>query len=513
MIGQLSAIIHHIQRDWQNKRLLVIGDVMLDKYIWGEVQRISPEAPVPVVLATHQSERAGGAANVAMNVARLGAGAIVVGFCGQDENAKALSNSLQTPGITPDLIACDDYPTVTKLRILGGHQQMLRLDSERNGERRQADYDALAERVAKHLPGCHAIILSDYLKGTLTPVFCQQLIRTAHAQKIPILVDTKNPDFTQYYGATTICPNLTELSAAARHFAPENVRFDLQDLLRFAKVMVGQLNLRFLTATLGEKGIALIRPDNWVVVPAVARQVFDVSGAGDTVAAVLALCLASGLTPEIGIELANLAAGIVVGKVGTVAVEQHELLAALTPEIAHHAESKIVPLNDLLARIAAWKASGDRVVFTNGCFDLLHIGHITLLERARSFGDHLIVAINSDASVRELKGANRPIVGQRERARILAALAAVDAVVIFDALTPLELIVSIRPDILVKGGDYHLEAVVGAKEVMGYGGQVRIVPTVEGFSTTALLERAQTSELSVVSHAEGMLTENGESDV
>jgi D-beta-D-heptose 7-phosphate kinase/D-beta-D-heptose 1-phosphate adenosyltransferase len=260
-------------------------------------------------------------------------------------------------------------------------------------------------------------------------------------------------------------------------------------LLDAAESLVAELDLEFLIATLGEKGIALLRPGNRFVAPAVARQVFDVSGAGDTVIAVLALCLASGLKPETAVGLANIAAGIVVGKVGTVPVGKHELLAALTPQIALHAEDKVLPREELVQRIALWKANGERVVFTNGCFDLLHIGHITLLEQARSFGDRLIVAINSDASVSGLKGPTRPIVGETERARVLAALAAVDSVVVFGEPTPLELIVAARPDVIVKGGDYAPDTVVGAREVESWGGQVKIVPIVEGFSTTQLLAR------------------------
>jgi D-beta-D-heptose 7-phosphate kinase/D-beta-D-heptose 1-phosphate adenosyltransferase len=233
----------------------------------------------------------------------------------------------------------------------------------------------------------------------------------------------------------------------------------------------------------------LVRPGNRLIAPAQARQVFDVSGAGDTVIAVLALCLSSGLAPETAVELANLAAGIVVAKVGTVPVEKHELLAALSPQIALHAEGRVLDRDELVQRVALWKANGERVVFTNGCFDLLHIGHITLLEQARHCGDRLIVAINSDLSVRCLKGPTRPIVGERERARVLAALAAVDAVVIFDEPTPLELIVAVQPDVLVKGGDYRADSIVGAPEVLSGGGEVKIVPLVEGYSTTRLIEK------------------------
>jgi D-beta-D-heptose 7-phosphate kinase/D-beta-D-heptose 1-phosphate adenosyltransferase len=484
VIEQLHEVIGEIEHEWANQRLLVVGDVMLDTYIWGEVERISPEAPVPVVRAIDRSHRPGGAANVAMNLARLGAQTVLAGFTGSDENEKLLVENLRANGIAPIFVACDGFPTITKQRILGGQQQLLRLDSERMGARLPGDYERLVSRVLDELPGCHAVVLSDYAKGALTPEVCQAILPAARRLDIPVLVDPKSADFSRYRGATTICPNLGELARALQLDAR-----DLKPLLDAAEALVQKLDLEFLTATLGDKGIALVRPGNCFVVPAVARQVFDVSGAGDTVIAVLALCLASGLKPETAVELANIAAGIVVGKVGTVPVEKHELLAALSPQIALHAEDKVVTREELVLRVASWKANGERVVFTNGCFDLLHIGHITLMEQARRFGDRLIVAINSDTSARGLKGPSRPIVGERERARVLAALAAVDAVVVFGEPTPLELIVATRPDVIVKGGDYGVDTVVGAKEVMSWGGQVKIVPTVEGYSTTGLIAK------------------------
>jgi D-beta-D-heptose 7-phosphate kinase/D-beta-D-heptose 1-phosphate adenosyltransferase len=484
VIEQLHEVIGDIEHEWANQRLLVVGDVMLDTYIWGEVGRISPEAPVPVVRAVDRSHRPGGAANVAMNLARLGAQTVLAGFTGSDENEKLLAESLRANGIAPIFVACDGFPTITKQRILSGQQQMLRLDSERMGARSPGDYERLVSRVLDELPGCHAVVLSDYAKGALTPEVCQAIIPAARKLDIPVLVDPKSADFSRYRGATTICPNLGELARALQFDTHE-----LKPLLDAAEALVQKLDLEFLTATLGEKGIALVRPGNCFVTPAVARQVFDVSGAGDTVIAVLALCLASGLKSETAVELANVAAGIVVGKVGTVPVEKHELLAALAPQIALHAEDKVVTREELVQRVASWRANGECVVFTNGCFDLLHIGHITLMEQARRFGDRLIVAINSDTSARGLKGPSRPIVGERERARVLAALAAVDAVVVFGEPTPLELIVATRPDVIVKGGDYGVDTVVGAKEVMSWGGQVKIVPTVEGYSTTGLIAK------------------------
>ena len=487
MIEQLHEVIREIEEKWAAKRLLVVGDVMLDKYVWGDVGRISPEAPVPVVRAKHQSQQPGGAANVAMNLRNLGAQAEVIGFTGGDEDERLLAECMRGHGVAPRFIVSAGFPTITKQRILCGQQQMLRLDTERVGARSQGDYDRLLESVLAHLPGCDAVVLSDYAKGVLTPEVCRSIIQAARVLDIPVLVDPKSADFSRYRGATTVCPNLGELSTALSLDAR-----DLTLLLDAAEVLVQDLDLEFLTATLGDKGIALVRPGNRFLAPAVARQVFDVSGAGDTVIAVLALCLASGLKAETAVELANVAAGIVVGKVGTVPVEKHELLAALAPQIALHAEDKVVALGELAQRVALWKANGERVVFTNGCFDLLHIGHITLLEQARRFGDRLIVAINSDASVQCLKGPSRPIVGENERSRVLAALAAVDAVVVFGEPTPLEVIVAVRPDVIVKGGDYIPDTVVGANEVLSWGGQVKIVPTVEGFSTTGLIAKGAT---------------------
>jgi D-beta-D-heptose 7-phosphate kinase/D-beta-D-heptose 1-phosphate adenosyltransferase len=484
MIEQLPELIQEIEHHWAKRHLMVIGDVMLDKYIWGEVKRISPEAPVPVVHASHQSEQPGGAANVAMNLAHLGAQTHLIGFTGADDSEAVLAECLRSNGISSHFVVSSGFPTITKLRIIGGRQQMLRLDTERVGARCTDDYERLIECIHAHLPHCDAVVLSDYAKGVLAPEVCQTIIQSARKRDIPVLVDPKSTDFSRYSGATTICPNLGELSAAVGLDS-----HDLKALLDAAGAMVTPLDLEFLTATLSDKGIALVRPGNYFLAPALARQVFDVSGAGDTVMAVLAMCIASGLKPETSVQLANIAAGIVVGKVGTVPIEKYELLAALSPDLALHAEDKIVNAAELLSRVAHWRANHERVVFTNGCFDLLHVGHITVLEQSRRFGDRLIVAINSDASVSHLKGPNRPIVGQKERARVLAALAAVDAVVIFDQATPLELIVATRPDVIVKGGDYDVDTVVGAREIQSWGGQIKIVPILKGFSTTRLIAK------------------------
>ncbi|MFP5228038.1 MAG: bifunctional D-glycero-beta-D-manno-heptose-7-phosphate kinase/D-glycero-beta-D-manno-heptose 1-phosphate adenylyltransferase HldE [Acidobacteriota bacterium] len=485
MIQDLHRVVQLVEGDWRNKHILVVGDVMLDRYIWGDVERISPEAPVPVVRTAHRTEQPGGAGNVALNVVGMGGRATLFGFCGDDSEGKSLEELLQRAGAATELVKIPGHPTTSKLRIVGGKQQMLRLDTEKTDGYSDEAYSALLEKLQAAIGGADAVVLSDYAKGVLTVAVCEQAIRSARRRGIPVLVDPKQRDLSRYRGATTICPNLSELSAATGVAAR-----NLDGILDAGQKLVRDLDLEYLTATLSEKGISLLRPDSRFLAPAVARQVFDVSGAGDTVIATLALALAGGLEPEIAVQLANVAAGIAVSKVGTVPVSRDELLMSLMPQIELQAQEKVLPLEPLRARVAAWRSAGETVVFTNGCFDLLHIGHITLLEDARREGDRLIVAINSDASVQALKGPTRPIVAERERGRVLAALAAVDAVVVFDDPTPLELIEALRPDVIVKGGDYNESTVVGAKEVRSWGGRVKIVPTVEGFSTTKLIAKA-----------------------
>jgi D-beta-D-heptose 7-phosphate kinase/D-beta-D-heptose 1-phosphate adenosyltransferase len=485
MIGDLHRVVGFIEGDWKKMHVLVIGDVMLDRYIWGDVERISPEAPVPIVRAGHRSDQAGGAANVAANIAGLGAQSTLIGFIGADDEGHCLQQCLSKAGVTGQLVTVSSHPTTSKLRILGGNQQILRLDVEKTGAFADDAYQQLLEDVARVLPEANAVILSDYAKGVLSEKICQSIIALARHNGVPVLVDPKHRSFERYRGATTICPNLSELIMATG-MPGESI----EKMLEAGQTLVSELNLDYLTVTLSEKGIAILRKDDKKTFPAVARQVYDVSGAGDTVIATLALSLASGLEIETAVQLANVTAGIVVSKVGTVPVTRDELLTSLMPEIELQAEEKVVALDRLKTRISAWRSKGEKVVFTNGCFDLLHIGHISLLQSARREGDRLIVAINSDQSVSGLKGPTRPIVRERERAYVLAALSVVDAVVIFGEETPLELIEALRPDVIVKGGDYNEDTVVGAREVRSWGGRVKIVPTVEGFSTTRLIERA-----------------------
>jgi len=473
-----------VESGFGRPRVLVVGDLMLDKYIWGEVERISPEAPVPVLRAARQSQQPGGAANVAMNLAGLGAQVTVMGYGGGDDDQRALESLLSAAGVSVGMVACPGVPTTSKLRVLAGHQQLLRLDTEPRRANFNGSADLLLQRAMAEMPQVAAVVLSDYAKGALSERVCRAIIGEARLLQIPVIIDPKGNDFTRYRGATTICPNAKELAAVTGE-SPQELNW----LLPAGQKMVAALNLQHMLVTLGESGIAILRQDSRTHVAAAAHQVFDVSGAGDTVVAVVTAAIAARVPIEMAVQMANVAAGIVIGKVGTVPIQRDELLGALSRQIEDEPDVKLMPLDLLRARVAGWRSRGLRVVLTNGCFDLLHVGHVSLLEQARRMGDRLIVAVNSDRSVRRLKGHRRPLVGEQDRAQVLAALAAVDAVVVFDETTPLRLIEALRPDVLVKGGDYTENEVVGAAEVRGWGGRLELVPLVVGCSTTRLIER------------------------
>jgi D-beta-D-heptose 7-phosphate kinase/D-beta-D-heptose 1-phosphate adenosyltransferase len=489
MLPELHSILNLLEGGFSQLKVLVIGDIMLDRYIHGDVERISPEAPVPVLRHARRYERAGGAANVAMNLAGLGCQAILSGFWGNDAEQAELAAILSRVNIDTVGVVTSSLPTISKTRIVGRTQQLLRLDIESRDTPSAAEVADLRQRATDLVAKVHAVILSDYAKGALTTALCEAVIRAARSANIPILADPKTPDFSKYNGATTVCPNLGELSAATGIPAHR-----IDDLLAAGQALVPEHDFKFLTVTMSEKGISVLRPaaaGNTGIYhsPARAREVFDVSGAGDTVIATLAASLAAALPIETAVELANLAAGIVVSKVGTVPIARNELVGALTPSANITAGEKILDLERIKLRVAEWRASGETIVFTNGCFDLLHVGHITLLEDCRRFGSKLVLGLNADASVCRLKGPTRPIVSERERARVMAALAAVDAVVLFEEDTPLELIRALKPDVLVKGGDYTIETVVGHEDVLANGGRVEIIPTVEGFSTTNIVKK------------------------
>ena len=485
MIAETHAVLALLEGGFRKLKVLVVGDLMLDRYIIGDVDRISPEAPVPVLRHAQRYERPGGAANVAMNLAGLGCETVLAGFWGEDTEKNELKAFLDKAGVDTVGVVTTTLPTVSKTRIVGRTQQLLRLDIESRERLSATDCEHLTERAEQLVGKVHAVVLSDYAKGALSAELCQQVIAAARRAGVPVLADPKTPDLGKYAGATVVCPNLQELSLATGISA-----YDTDTLLAAGEAQRTQHGIRFLVVTMSEKGIRVLRDEgSFFHSPARAREVFDVSGAGDTVIATMAACLAAGLSMEAAVELANLAAGVVVGKVGTVPIAHHELIALLTPSSGISGAEKILSGERLAARVAEWRAAGETIVFTNGCFDLLHVGHVTLLEDCHRFGSKLVLGLNTDASVGRLKGPSRPVIGERERARVMAALAAVDAVVLFDEDTPLELIRAVGPDVLVKGGDYSAETVVGYAEVIAAGGRVEIVPTVEGFSTTNIVRK------------------------
>jgi D-beta-D-heptose 7-phosphate kinase/D-beta-D-heptose 1-phosphate adenosyltransferase len=485
MFNDAPAVIAEVRRSFSGRRVLVVGDLMLDRYLWGRVDRISPEAPVPVVRLERETETAGAAANVARNLAALGLEVRLAGITGQDAGCVSLLRDLAANGIdTRALLTSAERITTVKTRVIGNHQQMIRIDSEHALPLDTREAERLLEAVFPHLPWADALVLSDYAKGVLTDRVCRGLIRAAREVNVPVLVDPKGRDFARYAGATLITPNRSELS-----FATGMLGTDLDTLLKAAGRLRDDLELRWLVVTLSEQGMAVVGADGLRQIPAVAREVFDVSGAGDTVIAAFAAGIAARLELIDTAHLANLAAGAVVGKVGTAAVSAAELLTAITGESALEQAAKICDADEARKRIVGWKSAGERVVFTNGCFDLLHVGHVTLLERARRHGHRLLVGLNTDRSVRALKGPSRPLIREGDRARVLAALASVDGVVLFDEETPLNLVRQLRPDVLVKGADYKEEDVVGAAEVKSWGGQVVLVPLVEDRSTTHIVGR------------------------
>ena len=493
MLAELHSVLGLLESGFRQIKVLVVGDLMLDRYIVGEVDRISPEAPVPVLRHAQRYERPGGAANVAMNLAGLGCQTFLAGFWGSDGEQAELAKLLEPAGIETAGVVTSALPTISKTRIVARTQQMLRLDIESREKISDEELERLEERAVELVKKVHAVILSDYAKGALTAKLCAAVIGAARTAGVPVLVDPKTKDLSKYSGAMMICPNLNELSLATGIPA-----FETDALLAAAHEQMVKHDFHFLTVTMSEKGIRILGPAGTADYhsPARAREVFDVSGAGDTVIATLAASLAGGLHIHTAVDLANLAAGIVVGKMGTVPIAQHELITALTPSSGITSGEKILDFARVQRRVAEWRASGETVVFTNGCFDLLHVGHITLLENCRRFGSKLVLGLNADSSVCRLKGPTRPIMGEGERARVMAALASVDAVVLFEQDTPLELIRLLKPDVLVKGGDYSMETVVGHEDVIASGGRVEIVPTVEGFSTTNIVKKLTASTVS-----------------
>lgn len=460
-------------------KVTVVGDVMLDSYWKGPSSRISPEAPVPVVKVQDKEERAGGAANVAINIASLGAPCNLVGIVGEDKNAEILEKIVRNHGISPDFVLTDEHPTITKLRVLSRNQQLLRLDFEDSFS--DLDESKILKSFEDSIKDSKVVIFSDYGKGSLSSV--SKMIEIANKKGITTLIDPKGTDFEKYSGATLLTPNMSEFEAVVGKVKNDD------DLEQKALALIEKCKLKMLLVTRSEDGMSLVRPGLKAVhLPTYAREVYDVTGAGDTVIGTLGTCLAAGLDIVTACEYANCAAGIVVGKIGTSTASPEELMSALGKSSSNTDEG-IVSEEELCKLVRRLQSEGQTIVMTNGCFDIIHPGHVTYLKQAKALGNKLIVAVNSDASVSHLKGPTRPINRLQDRMTVLSALGSVDYVVSFDEDTPQKLISRVLPDILVKGGDYKVEEIAGHKEVLANGGKVIIIPFVDGCSTTSIVKK------------------------
>ncbi len=475
--------------NFNNAHILVVGDVMLDRYCFGNVDRISPEAPVPVMHISKRSDVLGGAGNVVSNLAGLGCKTTIVGICGDDEGGKVLNSLFDKASTVTHIFPSDDRPTIIKTRIISNNQQLIRLDEEEVSRLKPALSSEILQLIEKEMDKFDAIILSDYGKGIFqTENLAQEIITKANLKEIPVMVDPKGKDWERYNGATCITPNVSELELVYGSEIP-----DKETLTQAISEVKNKYNLSKLLTTRGSLGMCLLdEGESPLFIQTVARDVYDVSGAGDTVISTLSLGVAAGFSFTESTKLANLAAGIVVGKVGTQPVNIFELKSAIRLDgegLSANFSSKIASFVAAKIQVQAWKANKEKVIFTNGCFDLLHPGHIHLLNQAKDKGDRLIVGLNADASIKRLKGAGRPILNEKDRAALLGALDCVDLVVLFEQDTPKELISNLKPDILAKGADYTFDTVVGRDIVESYGGKVVLLPLLEGYSTTDITKK------------------------
>jgi D-beta-D-heptose 7-phosphate kinase/D-beta-D-heptose 1-phosphate adenosyltransferase len=469
-------------------RILCVGDVMLDRYIYGQVERISPEAPIPVLHIQRETATLGGAGNVVRNIVSLGGSIDLIGVIGQDAAGYELAKSLTSmPQVTSNLLTDNARPTTLKVRYVADGQQLLRADQEINNPISADMEKQIMLRVRGAIEGCNVLILSDYAKGVLTPKVVAEIIALANESGCKVLIDPKGRDFSRYNSAYMLTPNRKELSEVSGY----PIR-SVEDAEKASRQLISAHNLQGVLAKLGSDGVCLVMKDQPAVhCHASAREVFDVSGAGDTVVATLALALAGGIAPAEGAALANIAGSIVVSKIGTAAVTPEELIRELMHDQTRQSEEKLVSLHEAAEMAERWRKQGLRVGFTNGCFDLLHPGHISLLRQARAACDKLIVGLNSDSSVKRLKGESRPIQNETSRATVMASLSDVDQIVIFSEETPINLIKAIRPAVLVKGADYTVATVVGADLVQGWGGQIVLANLVAGQSTTGTIAKLQ----------------------
>jgi D-beta-D-heptose 7-phosphate kinase / D-beta-D-heptose 1-phosphate adenosyltransferase len=468
-------------------RVLVLGDVMLDRFIYGSVARVSPEAPIPVLEVSRSVDSAGGAANVARNVAAIGANATLIGVIGNDAWAADLINQIaSSPNVDAQLIVDADRPTTMKTRYVADGQQMLRADREFRTSLSDEVATRLLTKFEAALKYADVVVLSDYAKGVLSDRVTRAAIKAAREAKKPVIVDPKAKDLRKYTGATVLTPNRLELQAACGFECATD-----ESVESAARPFLDNDICAAMVVTRGKDGMSVVgKGEAAIHLRTMARQVFDVSGAGDTAVAAMSLGLAAGANIVSASTLANLAAGIVVGKSGTAVVTVSELIEQLTPLNARAGDSKIFTLESVLMLARTWREQGASIAFTNGCFDLIHPGHVSLLDQAKRTADRLIVGLNADESIRRLKGPDRPIQNEIARATVLSSLKFVDAVVIFSEDTPIELIYALEPDVLVKGADYTLEGVVGGEFVTNRGGSVVLAELVEGQSTTSMVRRA-----------------------
>ncbi len=466
--------------DFTQARILVVGDIMLDRYLFGSTSRISPEAPVPIVHVDQTEERAGGAGNVALNIAELGANTTLVGLIGDDDEGKRLTDILSKHQVKCELLSLNNHRTISKLRVVSKNQQLIRLDFESKVAFEKIG--RVEEKVEKLIDQHDVVILSDYGKGVLLEI--EKLISICKKHNKPVLVDPKGSDFSRYANATLITPNMNEFETVA------GICDSDEELESQAMQLLERFNLDALLVTRSEKGMCLFQAGKQTYRLATnAKEVYDVTGAGDTVISSLGAALAVGLDLSAASQLANLAAGLVVAKLGTASVSHLELVEAL------HGQSdvsrKIVNKQALSDKVSIARHQGERIIMTNGCFDILHAGHIKYLREAKQLGSKLIVAVNSDQSVRRLKGKTRPLNTLVDRMELLAALEYVDWVVPFEADTPEELIHMVTPDVLVKGGDYKAADIVGYQWVTEKGGEVIVLKYHDGLSTTNIIEKAK----------------------
>ena len=480
---------HHLQSildDFHGARVLCVGDVMLDRFVYGQVDRVSAEAPIPVLRVSSQRSMLGGVGNVARNVVALGARAVLIAVTGDDPVAGEITDLAESESrLLPRLIVAPGRPSTVKARYIADGQQLLRADEETIAPISESTARRVLNAIKSELRDAHVMILSDYTKGVLTGEVLAGAIAAAKAAGVPVVADPKRADFEAYSGVAVLKPNRLELAAATQLECTSDA-----EVVAAARKAIGEYEIGAMMVSRSELGMTLVQRNvEPLHLPAKALEVFDVSGAGDTVVATTAVALAAGAEFSIAAELGNVAGGIVVGKLGTATISRDELASGLLAAEVSSSEAKVMSVEAAAAAADRWRERGQKIGFTNGCFDLLHPGHVSLLTEAKESCDRLIVAMNSDDMVRHLKGEDRPVQHETARAIVLASLSMVDAVIIFSARTPIPLIEILKPDVLVKGADYTIDEVVGADLVRGYGGEVKLAALVPGYSSTEVIAK------------------------